>query len=233
MRLISNSGHYFKILLLSFLMVLVISNKSYSNSNDLNMSTNNRDHFVENHEGNIVDLTVSYFGHNNPTIEELIKGKNKVSKIIRKIIDANVIEFKLNKIEVGIAPRDMKGGNVTTDDNKVLYVAVETPEDELEGELLNYFTFNAQLSSLWIFAREEQDMMSTSEEFNTGLNLVKNVILKYSTNNINLRFPIAYKISICKFGMTGGLIVEKNNVLFLSYFAEEKDLERFFMKYSR
>jgi hypothetical protein len=173
------------------------------------------------------ELEITFFSHYGVNISEFIEGRDTVKSVINQII-ANGFSPKSQSINVGIAPQTMSGGNVVISDKNTLYVAYNSPRDQIERKVLNFFVLKGlNYDKINFFFHNE----STMNEFEVGVINVKNVIKKIIDSNFQWNIKtLSIGIAPSK-SMSGGNVVESSGMLYISFDSSEDEIERALLKF--
>lgn len=168
---------------------------------------------------------VSYFLHNEPTIDEFFYGMDKVFSILMKIQDAGFV-MTIDELKIGIAPREMSGGAIVEEDGE-LFISITATEDSLERKFLKFFKLeNATFGKVTYFMHNGP----TIEEFVHGIGLVETVLMKIRNTGFVMTVD-ELEIGLAPREMSGGVVVEDDGVLFVSITTTEDTLERKLLKF--
>lgn len=172
-------------------------------------------------------ITVKFFPHNSPSIDEYTQGKARVNTILTKIASYDVSP-RVETVSIGIAPVKMVGGDIV-EENGNLYISITATDDAIEARLLSYFSISYTVGSITYFSHNA----ATIETLIAGRAMVERVIAHFTARGLVLVFPDKFEIGISPGAMIGGNIVEEGGKTYISITSTDEEVERYLMKFVR
>lgn len=169
-------------------------------------------------------LRIKYFPHNDVSVNQFMRGKRKVSEVLRNLIAQG---FRPNQeiLHIGIAPNKMNGGWVVIENNR-LYVAIDAAKSTIEYKLLYFFHNPDSRGELEFFIHNKANI----NQFKRGKRKVAEVYRQITESGFQLKRG-RIRIGIAPQRMNGGMVVSENGNLYVTYDATKSAIQAKFLPF--